>query len=153
MRDQLTELIQPVVEGLGCEFWGIERLTTLGSSTLKIYIDMEEGVDIEDCARVSRQVSGLLDVEEPLVGKYSLEVSSPGMDRRLFRLDQFEKFAGSNVKIRLTHPYDGQRSFSGQLKGIEGDEVVLDLNDRRILFPFEIIEKANIVPDFINARR
>ena len=148
MRDQLTELIQPVVEGLGCELWGIERLTTGRFSTLKIYIDMEEGVDIEDCTRVSRQVSGLLDVEEPVSGEYTLEVSSPGMDRRLFRLGQFKAFVGSRVRIQLRRPYEGQRKYSGRLKGVEGDQVTLDLDDREILFPFETIEKANVVPEF-----
>ena len=148
MSDQLTEMIQPVVEGLGCELWGIERLSTGRFSTLKIYIDAVEGVDIEDCARVSRQVSSLLDVEEPVTGEYTLEVSSPGMDRRLFRLDQFEAFAGAKVRIRLKRPYEGQRKYSGLLRGIEGDEVILDLDDEEILFPLEAIEKANVVPEF-----
>ena len=148
MSDQLTEMIQPVVEGLGCELWGIERLFTGRFSILKIYIDAVEGVDIEDCARVSRQVSSLLDVEEPVTGEYTLEVSSPGMDRRLFRLDQFEAFAGAKVRIQLNRPYEGQRKYSGLLRGIEGDEVILDLDDEEILFPLEAIEKANVVPEF-----
>ena len=148
MSDQLTEMIRPVVEGLGCELWGIERLSMGRFSTLKIYIDAVEGVDIEDCARVSRQVSSLLDVEEPVTGEYTLEVSSPGMDRRLFRLDQFEAFAGAKVRIQLTRPYGGQRKYSGLLRGIEGDEVILDLDDEEILFPLEAIEKANVVPEF-----
>ena len=148
MSDQLTEMIQPVVEGLGCELWGIERLSMGRFSTLKIYIDAVEGVDIEDCARVSRQVSSLLDVEEPVTGEYTLEVSSPGMDRRLFRLDQFEAFAGAKVRIQLNRPYEGQRKYSGLLRGIEGDEVILDLDDEEILFPLEAIEKANVVPEF-----
>ena len=148
MSDQLTEMIQPVVEGLGCELWGIERLSTGRFSILKIYIDAVEGVDIEDCARVSRQVSSLLDVEEPVTGEYTLEVSSPGMDRRLFRLDQFEAFAGAKVRIQLKRPYEGQRKYSGLLRGIEGDEVILDLDDEEILFPLEAIEKANVVPEF-----
>ena len=148
MSDQLTEMIRPVVEGLGCELWGIERLSTGRFSILKIYIDAVEGVDIEDCARVSRQVSSLLDVEEPVTGEYTLEVSSPGMDRRLFRLDQFEAFAGEKVRIQLRRPYKGQRKYSGLLRGIEGDEVILDLDDEEILFPLEAIEKANVVPEF-----
>ena len=148
MRDQLTELIQPVVEGLGCELWGIEQLSTGRLSKVKIYIDTEEGVDIEDCARVSRQVSSLLDIEDPFAGEYTLEVSSPGMDRRFFRLEQFEAFAGSNVRIELMHPYEGKRNYSGQLRGVEGDEVILDLEDEEILFPFETIHKANVVPEF-----
>ena len=148
MSDQLTELIQPVVEGLGCELWGIERQSSGRSSTLKIYIDAEAGVDIEDCARISRQLSSLLDVEEPLKGEYTLEVSSPGMDRRLFRQDQFEAFAGSKVRIQLKRSYEGQRKYSGLLKGMDGDEVILGFDDEEILFPLEAIEKANVIPEF-----
>lgn len=148
MSDQLTELIQPVVEGLGCELWGIERQSSGRSSTLKVYIDAEVGVDIEDCARISRQLSSLLDVEEPLKGEYTLEVSSPGMDRRLFRQDQFEAFAGSKVRIQLKRSYEGQRKYSGLLKGMDGDEVILGFDDEEILFPLEAIEKANVIPEF-----
>lgn len=148
MSDQLTELIQPVVEGLGCELWGIERQSSGRSSTLKVYIDAEVGVDIEDCARISRQLSSLLDVEEPLKGEYTLEVSSPGMDRRLFRQDQFEAFAGSKVRIQLKRSYEGQRKYSGLLKGVDGDEVILGFDDEEILFPLEAIEKANVIPEF-----
>ncbi len=148
MSDQLTELIQPVVEGLGCELWGIERQSSGRSSTLKVYIDAEVGVDIEDCARISRQLSSLLDVEEPLKGEYTLEVSSPGMDRRLFRQDQFEAFAGAKVRIQLKRSYEGQRKYSGLLKGMDGDEVILGFDDEEILFPLEAIEKANVIPEF-----
>lgn len=148
MSDQLTELIQPVVEGLGCELWGIERQSSGQSSMLKIYIDAEAGVDIEDCARISRQLSSLFDVEEPLKGEYTLEVSSPGMDRRLFRQDQFEAFAGAKVRIQLKRSYEGQRKYSGLLKGMDGDEVILGFDDEEILFPLEAIEKANVIPEF-----
>ena len=147
MSDQLTVLIQPVVEGLGCELWGIERLSMGRHSTLKIYIDAEDGVDVEDCARVSRQVSSLLDVEDPVKGEYTLEVSSPGLDRRLFRLDQYEAFTGAEVRIQLKRPYDGKRKFTGQLRGIEGDEVILGKNGEEILFPLDAIERANVVPE------
>jgi len=146
MSDQLTEMIRPVVEGLGCELWGIENLSRGRYSTLKIYIDSDNGIDVEDCARVSRQVSSLLDVEDPVKGEYTLEVSSPGLDRRLFELDQFEAFAGAEVRMKLKRPFDGKRKFSGQLRGIEGDEVILGQDDEEILVPFEVIERANIVP-------
>jgi len=92
MSDQLNELIQPVVEAMGCELWGIEQLSMGRYSTVKIYIDSKKGVDIEDCAKVSRQVSSLLDVEDPVNGEYTLEVSSPGLNRRLFKLDHYAAF-------------------------------------------------------------
>jgi len=146
MSDQLNELIQPVVEAMGCELWGIEHLSMGRYSTVKIYIDSKEGVDIEDCAKVSRQVSSLLDVEDPINGEYTLEVSSPGLDRRLFRLDHYAAFTGSEVRIRLKRAYEGQRKYSGQLRGVEGDEIILGCQDEEILFPFEEIERANVVP-------
>ena len=146
MSDQLNELIQSVVAAMGCELWGVEQLAMGRYSTVKIYIDSKKGVDIEDCAKVSRQVSSLLDVEDPMSGEYTLEVSSPGLNRRLFKLDHYVAFIGSEVRIRLKRPYEGQRKYLGQLRGVEGDEIVLGCQDEEILFPFEEIERANVVP-------
>ena len=146
MSDQLNELIQPVVEAMGCKLWGIERLSMGRYSTVKIYIDSKVGVGIEDCAKVSRQVSSLLDVEDPVNGEYTLEVSSPGLNRRLFNLDHYAAFIGSAVRIRLKRPYEGRRKYSGQLRGVEGDEIILGHEDEEILIPFEEIERANVVP-------
>ena len=146
MSDQLNELIRPVVEAMGCVLWGIEQLSMGRYSTVKIYIDSQKGVDIEDCAKVSRQVSGLLDVEDPMNGEYTLEVSSPGLNRRLFKLDHYAAFIGSEVRIRLKRPFEGQRKYSGQLRGVEGDEIILGHQDEEVLIPFEEIERANVVP-------
>jgi len=148
MNEQLEALIEPVVKGLGCELWGVERLTQGKYSLLKIFIDADEGIDVEDCARVSRQVSSLLDVEDPFSGKYTLEVSSPGLDRRLFKLEQYEVFKGARVKLKLRKPYEGRRKFIGLLCGIKKEDVVLRSNDdEEILFPFGEIERANIIPE------
>jgi ribosome maturation factor RimP len=148
MSEQIEEMIEPVVNGLGCQLWGIEKLSQGKYSVLKIYIDAEKGIDVDDCARVSRQVSALLEVEEPFKGDYTLEVSSPGLDRRLFKLDQFDTYKGAQVKLSLRRPYEGRRRFTGILCGIEEKDVVLrsDSNEE-ILFPFEQIERANIIPD------
>jgi ribosome maturation factor RimP len=148
MSVQIEEMIEPVVNGLGCQLWGIEKLSQGKYSVLKIYIDAEKGIDVDDCARVSRQVSALLDVEDPFKGNYTLEVSSPGLDRRLFKLDQFDSYKGAQVKLSLRRPYEGRRRFTGILCGIEEEDVVLrsDSNEE-ILFPFEQIERANIIPD------
>ncbi len=148
MSEQLNDLIQPVVEALGCELWGIERLSMGRHSTLKIFIDSPKGIDVDDCARVSQQVSSLLDVEDPFGSKYTLEVSSPGLDRRLFSLAQYEAYVGEQLSLRLKRPFEGKRKFVGQLKGVEGDEVVIIKDDEEILFPYEEIEKANVVPRF-----
>ena len=152
MTDRLDELTRPVVEALGCELWGIEYLPLGRHSTLRIYIDSPDGVAVEDCARVSRQMSSLLDVEDPIRGEYTLEVSSPGLDRRLFSIGQCAAFVGANVSIRLKQPCEGRRRFSGLLRGIEGDQVIIGQGDEEILFPFEEIERANVVPD-IQERR
>lgn len=148
MDQQLESMIEPVVTALECELWGIERLVQGKYSVLKVYIDAEEGVDVDDCARVSRQISSMLDVEEPFSGKYTLEVSSPGMDRRLFRLEQFEKYKGARVRLQLRQPYDGKRKYKGLLCGIEDDEVILRIDEEEVLFPYESIEKANVIPDY-----
>lgn len=148
MNEELNSMIQSVVEGLGCQLWGVEYLSLGKHSTLKIYIDAEKGVDIEDCTRVSRQVSSLLDVEDPIGGEYTLEVSSPGLDRKLFNLAQFEAFTGHQVKLLLRRPFEGKRKFSGQIRGVEGDEVILgQQEDEEILIPFGEIDRANIVPE------
>jgi ribosome maturation factor RimP len=115
---------------------------------LKIFIDSDDGIDVEDCAKVSRQVSSLLDVEDLFHGKYTLEVSSPGLDRRLFKLEQFEVFKGTKVRLMLRKPYEGRRKFVGLLCGIEEEDVVLRSDkDEEILFPFREIERANIISE------
>lgn len=149
MATQLEEMIGPVVVAMGYELWGVEHLSQGKHTVLKIYIDKEEGIDVEDCAAVSRQVSSLLDVEEPISGKYTLEVSSPGMDRRLFTLAQFEAFRGSQVRMNLRRSFEGRRKYKGLLIGVEGDEVVLRTQEEEeILFPFEDIDRAYVVPEF-----
>ena len=148
MDEQLILLIKPIVESFGCELWGIEYLTQGKYSTLKVYIDAEKGIDVDDCAKISRQVSGLLDVEEPLKGKYTLEVSSPGMSRRLFTIEQFEKYKGAKVKIGLRTAYEGKRKFTGLLCGVEEGDIVLRVGDEEYLFPHTDIDKASVIPTF-----
>jgi ribosome maturation factor RimP len=148
MSEQLRELIEPVVIGLGFELWGLEYLNQGKHSVLKIFIEAEAGIDVDDCASVSRQVSGLLDVEDPLKGKYTLEVSSPGIDRRLFQLAQFEMFKGAKIKVSLRSPFDGKRKFTGLLCGVEDEDVVLRLGEEEFLFPFADIDRAQVVPEF-----
>ncbi|MDG1908468.1 MAG: ribosome maturation factor RimP [Pseudomonadales bacterium] len=147
MSTQLRSLIEPVVTGMGFELWGVEYLTQGRYSVLKIFIDSENGIDVDDCASVSRQVGSLLDVEEPLRGQYTLEVSSPGMDRRLFTFEQFDLMKGSQVKLKLNKPFDGKKRFTGLLVGTEDKEVVLRVGEEETLFPYEMIDRANVVPE------
>jgi ribosome maturation factor RimP len=144
---QLRSLIEPVVAGMGFELWGVEYLTQGRYSVLKIFIDSENGIDVDDCASVSRQVGSLLDVEEPLRGQYTLEVSSPGMDRRLFTFEQFDLMKGSQVKLKLNKPFDGKKRFTGLLVGTEDKEIVLRVGEEETLFPYEMIDRANVVPE------
>ncbi len=146
--DLLHGLIEPVAVSLGYQLWGIELLSQGRHTLLRIYIDAESGVNVDDCAKLSRQVSAILDVEDPISTEYTLEVSSPGMDRPLFTLEQFAQNAGQLVSLRLRAPFEGRRKFKGRIKGVEGDEVVLLCEEHEYLFPVDSIEKANIVPQF-----
>jgi ribosome maturation factor RimP len=146
---KLRQLLQPVVEALGCELWGLELQSGGKTKLLRIYIDRaQEGVGIEDCERVSRQSSAVLDVEDAINGEYILEVSSPGMDRPLYELSQYEQFIGEDISLRLRFPYEGRRNFKGRLTGVDGDEIIVVATDHEFLFPVEGIEKANVVPRF-----
>ena len=147
MSTQLRSLIEPMVTGMGFELWGVEYLTQGRYSVLKIFIESENGIDVDDCASVSRQVGSLLDVEEPLRGQYTLEVSSPGMDRRLFTFEQFDLMKGSQVKLKLNKPFDGKKRFTGLLVGTEDKEVVLRVGEEETLFPYEMIDRANVVTE------
>ncbi|GLZ88123.1 ribosome maturation factor RimP [Pseudomonas sp. BN414] len=146
--EQLQALLAPVVEALGYQCWGIEFLSQGRHSLLRIYIDHENGILVDDCEKVSRQISGVLDVEDPISNEYTLEVSSPGMDRPLFTLEQFAAHAGELVKIKLRSPFEGRRNFQGLLRGVEEQDVVVLIEDREFLLPIELIDKANIIPRF-----
>src|SRR5690606_27756736 len=122
--EQIEALLRPSVEAQGCELWGLQVLQSK-QILLRLYIDKAGGVGIEDCEQVSRQVSRLLDVEDPFHREYTLEVSSPGLDRPLFTLEQFARYQGAQVNLKLRLPFKGQRNFKGMLCGIEGDEVIL----------------------------
>jgi len=146
--EQLQALLAPVVEALGYQCWGVEFISQGRHSLLRVYIDLPDGVLIEDCEKVSRQISGLLDVEDPISGEYTLEVSSPGMDRPLFTLEQFAAHVGEQVKIRLRSPYEGRRNFQGLLRGVEEQDVVIQVDEHEYLLPIDSIDKANIIPRF-----
>ena len=147
-RDKLEEMLRPGIEALGFELWGIEYQSHAKRSMLRIYIDAEAGISVDDCAKVSHQVSGVLDVEDPITGEYTLEVSSPGMDRPLYRLEQYAEYIGSDINIRLRIAFEGRRKFQGRLVAIEGDEVVIQLDGHEYVLPFEQIDRAQIVPSF-----
>ena len=142
----LNKLIEPLVEELGCELWGIEKLQQGRQVVLKIYIESAEGINVDDCARVSRQVSAILDVEDPIPGEYMLEVSSPGVERRLFKPEHFNVCKGEKVQITLRQAFDGRRKFKGLLCGLEDEEVVIRVDDaQEIVLPMDSIERARVL--------
>ena len=108
----------------------------------------ESGVSLKNCEQVSRQLSGVLDVEDPIKGDYTLEVSSPGMDRPLYQLSHFERFIGYQIALKLRMPFEGSRKYKGILKGVEGNDIILQVENEEFLFPHEGIEKANVIPQF-----
>jgi len=141
----VTELIDTTIQALGLNLWGVELLQQGKYSLLRIYIEREEGVTIEDCEKVSRQVGALLDVEDPIAGEYTLEVSSPGMDRPLFSIGHYSKYVGSEVDLKLRRPTDGRRKFKGQIIKVSGGIVGLLVEGSKYNLEFSDIEKANIV--------
>jgi ribosome maturation factor RimP len=116
---------------------------------LRIYIDSENGILVDDCSKVSHQLSGMLDVEDPIQGEYQLEVSSPGTDRPLFKLSQFEQFIGSTVMLNLFKPIDKRRKIIGLIQAVTGDEVVLLESEQTINVPFQAMSKARLVPEYL----
>jgi ribosome maturation factor RimP len=146
--DTLRELIEPTVTALGYELWGLEYQGQGKYSVLRLFIDKEDGINVDDCASVSHHVSGVLDVEDPIDGEFTLEVSSPGMDRPLFTLQQFALYIGEVVNLKLRVPFEGRRKFKGKLVAVEGDDVVVQVDAHEYLLPISLIDKANVVPTF-----
>jgi ribosome maturation factor RimP len=144
--DRLTQLIEPIVAQLGYELVGIEFDGR--SRVLRVYIDSVEGIVVDDCSRVSYQVSGMLDVEDPIPGQYQLEVSSPGLDRPLFTLSHFERFIGAIASIRLRMPVENRRRVKGRLVGVEGDDILVEEDTGTLRLPFGAIDRARLVPEF-----
>ncbi|MGI9250509.1 MAG: ribosome maturation factor RimP [Pseudohongiellaceae bacterium] len=162
---RLAELVEPTVNAFGLDLWGVELMTQGGGALLRIYIDAETGVDIEDCERVSRQVSAMFDVEDPIAGEYTLEVSSPGLDRPLFNAEQFARYVGEEVSVRTRTPVDGRRKFRGKILKVEmtteakpeleaeaaiaakaeDGKIYLAVDDAEYGLSHSNIEKANIV--------
>lgn len=148
LEQNLQEMLQGAVEDLGCELWGIECQRAGRFMTVRLFIDKEGGVTVDDCADVSRQVSAILDVEDPIADKYNLEVSSPGLDRPLFTLPQFERYIGQDITVHLRIPVMERRKWQGKLERIENDMVILIVDGQEQVLVFGNIQKANVVAKF-----
>lgn len=146
--DLLTELLKPAAEALGYEFLGVEFVGQGVHSVLRIYIDHEEGITVDDCTKVSHQASGILEVEDPINTQYTLEVSSPGMDRPLFTLPHFEKVVGQEISMRCHLGVNGRRKFKGVLSQVDENQLVIIVDNQDYTVDFQDIDKANVVPVF-----
>lgn len=152
--DDIAALLSPTVASMGLELLGIEYLPAPGGATVRLYIDVPQAeaearsVGIEECEAVSREVSAQLDVEDPITGNYTLEVSSPGIDRPLFGAAQFARFVGESAKVTLKLPQDGRRRLQGAILRVDGDTVVFDVDGAEFATPAANIEKARLVPDW-----
>ncbi|MGD8782892.1 MAG: ribosome maturation factor RimP [Thioalkalispiraceae bacterium] len=148
MEERLQRLLEPTVTALGYELLGVEYLSQGKHSRLRLFIDSPDGIGLEDCSKVSHQVSGVLDVEDPIKGQYALEVSSPGLDRPLFTAAQYEKFIGQKVKLRSKLPVDGQRKFTGVINAVEQDDIYIGMeNGEELKITCDEIEQAHLVPE------
>jgi ribosome maturation factor RimP len=152
-QELLEKLIVPVVIALGCELWGLEYLTQGRYTTVRIFIDGPTGVSLEDCERVSRQVSSVFDVEDPIDGEYTLEVSSPGLDRPLYTEAQYARYVGQVISVRLRIARDGRRRFKGVINKVENGDVFLQVDDKEVPLAVDVIDKANVEPRYEDLMR
>ncbi len=145
MQD-LTTLFEPVVESMGYELVGIEYHSSEHHGVLRIYIDHDDGITVDDCAKVSRQISAVIDVEDPIEMAFDLEVSSPGVNRPLFKFSDYQKYTGSLAKIKLAVALNGRKNFNGMLQGVdENQQVIVDVDNEFFELPYQDIAKANLV--------
>ncbi|SIN72548.1 ribosome maturation factor RimP [Salinivibrio sp. ES.052] len=148
LEKQLAELLTAPVEALGYELVGLEFVRAGQHSTLRIFIDHENGITVDDCADVSRQVGAVLDVEDPITVAYNLEVSSPGVDRPLFTAEHYQQFIGHEVNIVLKMAMQNRRKWKGEILSVDGDTITVRVDGQDEAFALSNIAKANLVPSF-----
>ncbi len=142
------QMFLPVVESMGYELVGVEFSSSDHHGHMRVYIDKEGGINLEDCTEVSHQLSAILDVEDPVQVAFDLEVSSPGLNRPLFKVSDFAKFIGEKVKIKLAIPQNNRRNFKGVITAVEGDVIEVDIDNELFKLPFNSIAKANLIYKF-----
>jgi len=148
---EVEDLVAPIVEANDMELVDVEYVKEGGRWFLRLFIDKAGGVNLDDCQLISRAVDPVLDKHDPIKTPYTLEVSSPGLERRLKKLPDFEKFNGYQVNLSTFAPVNGQRRFTGVLKGVESEDVKLEVGGQDVLIPFEQVAKAKLVPEFDNS--
>jgi ribosome maturation factor RimP len=149
---EIEGLLGPTVRALGLELWGLELALSRAGGLLRLYIDhAQRPVTLDDCEQVSREVSALLDVHDPITGNYTLEVSSPGLDRPLYNADHYLRFVGSDVRAQTAVPIGGRRRFQGRIASVENGKVTVELETGPVVLAIADIEKAKLVPSFAPA--
>ena len=144
--EELAKLLEPTVTRMGYELTDLEVRLGGKGGLVRLFIDKPDGIDLEDCEKVSLAVSALLDVEDPVPGNYNLEVSSPGLDRKLTKLEHFQRFAGETVKVQMRFPIDGRRRFRGTLVTSDEDNIVVEVDGESHSLPLKTIDTARLVP-------
>ena len=145
-RDELANLLEPTVERLGYELVDVEARVGGKGGLVRLYIDKPDGIDLDDCEKVSLAVSALLDVEDPVPGNYNLEVSSPGLDRKLTKVEHFQRFTGETVKVQMRFPIEGRRRFRGTLLSSDEESIVVEVDGEPFSLPLKTIDTARLVP-------
>ncbi|PSV37030.1 ribosome maturation factor RimP [Photobacterium sp. GB-210] len=148
LETQLTEMLEPSVLALGYELVGLEFIRAGEHSTLRVFIDHENGINVDDCAEVSRQISAVIDVEDPITVAYNLEVSSPGLERPLFKAAHYQQFVGHEANIVLKMAMGNRRKWKGDIVAVEGELITLKVDGNEESFALSNISKANLVPKF-----
>ncbi len=147
LRDELAGLLRPVVEARGCDLWEIEYVPGRGNGLLRLYIDSPAGITVDDCERVSRAVSEVLDASDPIPGHYTLEVSSPGLERPLRTARHFAPYVGEKVLVEMVHAVHERRRFKGPLVAAGEETIEVDVDGQRYVLPLHGIRKAHLAPD------
>lgn len=144
ITETVRQLAEPVAEENGVEIWDVEFVKEAGTQYLRVYIDKDGGVDINDCEAVSRALDPILDEADPIPCSYVFEVGSAGIDRELKRPSDFEKFMGSQVQVKLYQPFEGQKSYVGELKHYENGDVTLQVGNREVLLKKPMIAQVRL---------
>ena len=141
----LESLCAPIVEGLGFELWGVEFRSSQKHAHVKVYIDHQDGITVDNCSDVSHQISGVLDVEDPISVPYTLEVSSPGLERPLMKIEHFERYVGQKIKVRLSWAVEDRKNLNGELIKVEGEEITVLMEGEEFIFPINAVKRANLI--------
>jgi len=147
VQQELDKLIRSTINGLGYELWGYEYRPQTESALLRIFIESKQGISVEDCSIVSRQIGAALDVDDLIPIAYILEVSSPGIDRVLFDADQYQRYLDENIKIRTRIPINGRRNFKGKMVAVSEDDVTVEIDNLDYDIPFDTVDRARVLMD------